>query len=197
MVYKMSFLRKLLFTYWYFRKPPWDTNQTPPEVLEFIEQNLPGTALDLGCGTGTNAITLAKNGWRVTGVDFVGKAIRAAQQKARQASVTVDFRVGDVTKLVGIVGPFDFILDIGCYHNLSTEEMEAYRQNIYRLLKVGGVFMVYAFFREEDSTSGSGVIAADLEAFSTQLELVSRTEGFDHGSRTSVWLKYQRREPSL
>jgi len=194
MVYKMSFLRKILFTYWYFRKPPWDTNQTPPEVLEFIEQNSPGKALDLGCGTGTNAITLAKNGWQVIGVDFVSKAIHTAQQKAQHAGVVVDFRVGDVTKLTGIVGPFDFILDIGCYHNLSAEGMENYRQNINRLLKFGGIFLLYAFFQEGDSTSGSGVVAADLEAFSTQLELVSRAGGFDRGSRSSVWVKYRKGE---
>jgi len=190
----MSFLQKILFTYWYFRKPPWDTNQTPPEVLEFIEQNSPGRALDLGCGTGTNAIRLAGNGWQVIGVDFVRKAIRTAQQKAQHADVVVDFRVGDVTKLTGIVGPFDFILDIGCYHNLSVEGMKTYRHNLNRLLKVGGIFMLYAFFREGDSTSGSGVVAADLEAFSTQLELVSRADGFDRGHRSSVWLKYRKGE---
>jgi cyclopropane fatty-acyl-phospholipid synthase-like methyltransferase len=193
MVVKMSFLQKILFTYWYFRDPPWDTNQTPPEVLEFIEQNPPGKALDLGCGTGTNAITLAKNEWQVTGVDFVGKAIRTAKRKAQQAGVAVDFRVGDVTKLSGISGPFDLILDIGCYHSLSQSGKLDYAQNIFRLLKKGGSCLFYAFFRQGDSDTETGVSEADLEIFSAQLELVSRVDGFERETRPSVWLTFQNR----
>jgi cyclopropane fatty-acyl-phospholipid synthase-like methyltransferase len=194
MVVKMSFLQKILFTYWYFRDPPWDTNQTPPEVLEFIERNPPGKALDLGCGTGTNSITLAKNEWQVIGVDFVGKAIRTARRKAQRADVAVDFRVADVTKLPGITGPFDLILDIGCYHNLSESGKQDYAQNIFRLLKEGGTFLLYAFFRERVSDSETGVSEADLEVFSTQLELVSRVDGFERETRPSVWLTYQNGE---
>ncbi len=190
----MSILRKLLFNYWYFRKPPWDTNQTPPEVLEFIENHPPGRALDLGCGTGTNAITLAQNGWKVVGVDFVGKAIRAARQKAQRAQVTVDFSVADVTKLPDIHGPFDLILDIGCYHNLSTKGMEDYRMNIKCLLKTGGTLLLYAFFRDRNSESGPGVVETDLSAFSTLLNLVSRVDGLERGSRPSAWLTYSKAE---
>ena len=80
----MSILHKLRFYCWYFRKPPWDTNQTPPEVLDFIKHKPPGKALDLGCGTGTNAITLAKNDWQVVGIDFVSKAIRARSEEKRK-----------------------------------------------------------------------------------------------------------------
>ena len=190
----MSLLRKLLFNFWYFRKPPWDTNQTPPEVLQFIENNAPGKALDLGCGTGTNAITLAQHGWQVVGVDFVGKAIREAKQKARQASVAVNFHVGDVTKLAGINGPFDLILDIGCYHNLLQKGMEAYSRNVSRLLDIDGTFLLYAFFRDGDSESRPGVVEADLEIFSPLLKCITRTDGLERGSRPSVWLAYSKAE---
>ncbi|MEW6615857.1 MAG: methyltransferase domain-containing protein [Thermodesulfobacteriota bacterium] len=64
-------LSSLMFMWRYFRgQTPWDTNITPPEVMEFIQKTSPGRALDLGCGTGTNGITLARHGWKVTGVDF-------------------------------------------------------------------------------------------------------------------------------
>ena len=188
----MSIFRKLVFKYWYFRNPPWDANQTPPEVLKFIENNPPGKALDLGCGTGTNAFTLAQNSWQVIGVDFVGKAVNAAKQKAKKAQVNIDFRVGNVTKLSGIAGPFDLILDIGCYHNLSVKGMEDYRMNVDRLLKTGGTFLLYAFFRDRDSKPDPGVVDADLEAFSPPLNLVSRTDGLERGSRPSAWLKFQK-----
>jgi len=193
----MSILRKLLFNYWYIRKPPWDTNQTPPEVQEFIEHKPPGVALDLGCGTGTNAITLAQNDWRVVGIDFVSKAIRTAQRKAQEAKVVVDFRMDDVTKLTEVKGPFDLILDIGCYHNLLPAGMDEYCKNVSRLLGDSGTFLVYAFFREGDSSSRPGVVEDDLRVFSPTLKLISRTEGLERGSRPSVWLTFQKGERSL
>ncbi len=58
--------RRLAFNFWYFRKPPWDSGISPPELLEFIRTHPAGKAIDLGCGTGTNVITLAKAGWQVT-----------------------------------------------------------------------------------------------------------------------------------
>ncbi len=190
----MSFFRKLVFNYWYFRKPPWDTNQTPPEVLEFIQNNPPGKALDLGCGTGTNAITLARNGWQVVGVDYVGKAIRAAKKKGDKAQVKIDFRVADVTKLTGVEGPYDLVLDIGCYHNLSTTGMADYRKTVNHLLKVEGIFMLYAFFRNGETTPGPGVVEAELKSFSAILELVSRVDVMERGAHPSVWLTFQKRE---
>ncbi len=188
----MSFLRKIFFTLWYLRKPPWDTNQTPPELADFIQSNPPGRALDLGCGTGTNVITLAKHGWQATGVDFIPKAIRSAQRKAAKAGVSADLRVGDVVKLNGINSPFDLILDIGCYHSLDQPSMQAYQENIKRLLAPGGTFMIYLFFRSEDKLSGSSATEADLLPFEQFLELVERQDGTERDLRMSSWLRYKK-----
>jgi methylase of polypeptide subunit release factors len=91
-------MHRLFFTFMYwFSRPRWDTNITPPQLVDLIEvQKLKsGRALDLGCGTGTNAIYLAKHGWDVIGIDFVGKAINTAKQKAKAAKVSVEFFQGD------------------------------------------------------------------------------------------------------
>ena len=71
-----NLLRRLEFQYLYFHRPPWDTGMSPPELMEFIETHEPGRAIDIGCGTGTNVITLAKAGWQVTGVEFAPSSWR-------------------------------------------------------------------------------------------------------------------------
>jgi len=187
-----NFFRKLLFHIWYFKNPPWDTNQTPPEVHDFIAHNPPGNALDLGCGTGTNVITLSKNGWQVLGVDFIPKAIHTARRKASREKVNARFVVGNVTKLEWIEETFDLILDIGCYHSLDSSGMRDYRENIKRLLAPGGAYLIYLFYRSDTDLMDSGVTWSDLDLFTDFLEPVQRQDGTERGIRKSSWLTYRR-----
>jgi len=188
----MGIIKKFFFRTRYFSKPPWDTGRTPPEVMDFIAENTPGRALDLGCGTGTNVITLAKNGWQAIGVDFIPKAIRSARRKAGISVCTAQFQVGDVAKSLDFEKPFDFILDIGCYHSLRPKDKAAYRENLKRLLISGGTFMIYFRSRTNDDYSGAGATEADLYPFLDFMELVSKSDGINRGSIKSMWLTYQK-----
>jgi cyclopropane fatty-acyl-phospholipid synthase-like methyltransferase len=188
-----QFLR-LMYNLWYFRKPPWDTGISPPELLSFIDTHPPGRALDLGCGTGTNVITLARNGWQVTGVDFAPRAIALARKKAARTGISADLRVEDVTRL-SLPGPYDLILDMGCFHSLSTEGRRSYLERLCHLLATGGAYMLYVFFRGEESTSGPGVTEADLQLLAEALTLDSRQEGSERGLRRSAWLSYHKSAP--
>jgi SAM-dependent methyltransferase len=56
----------------------------------------PGTALDLGCGEGGDAIWLATRGWTVTATDISAVALQKAAAHAAEAGVTVDFQRHDL-----------------------------------------------------------------------------------------------------
>ena len=142
-------LLRVFFTlnYWLKKRPRWDTGVTPPELVELIETQAqaPGRALDLGCGTGTNVIYLARHGWETIGVDYVGKAISAARNKARQAGVNAQFFQHDVTHLDFLAPPFDLAVDIGCFHSLNPEQHTNYVAGLVRLLRPGAIYLLYAF----------------------------------------------------
>lgn len=146
--------RRAEFAWRYLRgRTPWDTNQTPPELVEFVQTwpGAPGRALDLGCGTGTNVLFLARHGWAAVGVDYVPQAIARARRKADQAGIEVPFHLGDVTRLdsLPLEPPFDLLLDLGCLHSLSAEERQRYGAQVARLSAPGGWFLLYACLPRE------------------------------------------------
>jgi ubiquinone/menaquinone biosynthesis C-methylase UbiE len=186
-------LRRLIFNIWYLRKPPWDTGISPPELIEFIQNHSPGNALDLGCGTGTNIITLAKAGWNVTGVDFASSAIRSARQKLKQQNLHADLHIGDVTRLNHIKPAFDLVLDIGCFHSLTQTGMRDYLNQLDHILAPNGSWLMYAFFHAGPLLSGPGLAEADIDRIATRFILLSRQNGFDNNQRNSAWFLYQKK----
>jgi cyclopropane fatty-acyl-phospholipid synthase-like methyltransferase len=139
-------LERLFFELRYlFGRAPWDTGITPPEVTAFLDRTPPGRALDLGCGTGTNAVEMARRGWEVTAIDFSTRAVQAARRRAASARVPVTVVQGDVSDLRGLHGPFDFVLDIGCFHALTRDGQARYAQHVIRRTAPGATFLLYAF----------------------------------------------------
>jgi SAM-dependent methyltransferase len=131
--------RQLLFkTLYRFGFVPWDGHPLPKSLTDLIEgsdQNAPlpaSTALDLGCGTGDNSIYLAKHGWRVTGIDFIAKAVDRARAKAAAAGVDVRIEQADVTQLCqeGVGSNFALIVDNACLHGMSDEDRYDYVREV-------------------------------------------------------------------
>lgn len=91
------------------------------------QQPLFGPALDLGTGSGIWGVELARRGWQVTGVDIVDKALRRAEQRVREAGVSMRLVRGDVTDLpaAGIGGGFRLLLDTGTFHGLAPDRQRA------------------------------------------------------------------------
>jgi len=190
-----NLFRRLLFHYWYFGQPPWDTGVSPPELLEFIGEHELGRVIDIGCGTGTNVITLAKAGWKVTGVDFAPRAVKLARQKLKQAGVQAELLVRDATKLEGIDGSFDLAFDLGCFHTIPQNGKTEYLRQLDRILAQNGFWLMYGFLKADPLHAGPGLAEADLSRISAQLTLLSRRDGFDDkGEKSSAWFLFQKGE---
>lgn len=188
-----TLFRRILFQYWYFGQPRWDTGISPPELFDFIETHKAARAIDIGCGTGTNLITLAKAGWQVTGVDFAPRAIRLAKRKIKSSSTKADLHVRDATDLRGINGPFEFALDIGCFHSIHKAGKAKYLKELHRILAPNGHWLMYGFVKSDTLQAGTGLAQADLQLVSSTLTLVSRRDGTDDKrDRKSAWFLYQK-----
>lgn len=69
----------------------------------------PGSALDVGCGEGADAIWLARNGWTVTAIDISQVALGRAREAADVAGANVEWICGDALQVVLPTGSFDLL----------------------------------------------------------------------------------------
>jgi len=124
---------------------PWE-GDVRKELVELVEEGriAPGRAIDLGTGTGSNAIFLAEKGFDVTGVDFAPSAIEKARENASQAGVQVCFVVDDLTELRHVDGSFDFLLDYGTLDDLGPRDRDLYVQNLLALAHTGSQYLLWA-----------------------------------------------------
>jgi SAM-dependent methyltransferase len=131
--------------YRHFRAP-WELGPRP-ELVELVQDGalMPCRAIDLGCGTGANAIFLAQHGFEVTGVDFATAAIEKANRAAADAGVSVHFVLDDLTDLRHTQGPFDFLLDYGVLDDLRLHQRELYKRSILPLTRPGSRFLLWGF----------------------------------------------------
>ncbi len=137
---------------------PWDTNITPPEIVDILSELPAGKALDLGCGTGTVIKTLLEHSWQADGVDFVQTAIDRAQEKLAEFPAE-DFNVfchsvAELDTLEGLRPPYNLLIDIGCGHGIDKASNAKYAEDLAGLIRSGGTFMLYIHQPREDSDMG-------------------------------------------
>jgi len=138
---------------------PWDTGVPNPELIRMVEKGgFPGSGiLELGCGTGTNAVELARRGYRVTAVDLADVAIFKARERATTAGVNVDFRVGDLTQM-DLGGPYDGLLDLGVYHGIRNRDLDGFLRAVVRLSRPGTRWLCIAGSANSPRRDGPPVV---------------------------------------
>lgn len=156
---------------------PWEREHVPQQLQRVAEEwQHPGRALDVGCGTGRDAVYLAQHGWTVTGIDSAPRALDGARARARDAHAEVKWVQGDVTELPGsgVGGGFDLIVDRGCFHGLSDEQRMRCARGITALAAPEAQVLLFAFAPGFHGPAPRGISAHQLkECFGEEWELIS------------------------
>ena len=136
---------------------PWfDPGPSPQVVLAvdtgFLTRGM--EILDVGCGAGSNVLYLARSGFRASGIDLSPGAVTAARGRLAEAHLDARIGEGDVLALPFPAGSFDGLVDNGCFHTISLRRRGRYADEVHRVLRPGGAFVLSWVAREHTSPMG-------------------------------------------
>jgi SAM-dependent methyltransferase len=126
------------------RDTPWDIGKPDFNLIQTVTGKPiePCKALDIGCGTGDNAIWLSQQKFHVLGIDTSEIAIEKAKEKALKADVKCTFSVVDILRSSVRGAPFGFAFDRGCFHSLgSDKDRKRFAERVYGHLKKDGLWL--------------------------------------------------------
>jgi methyl halide transferase len=188
---------------------PWDIGKPSGELQRILlERDIsPCRALELGCGSGADAVFLAQLEFDVTAIDISPLAIERARAKATQAGVTVAFFAADLLEQPDVGPPFEFVFDRGVYHALRRNALQGYLDTLARVTAPGGIYLTVAGNANETRPGESGPPRVSAEEICRELtplmDLVQLREiRFDEtvidGKRESplAWSALFRKQPS-
>jgi len=174
---------------------PWDIGGPQPEVVRLLEEgDLVGDVIDVGCGTGENALFLASRGRRVLGVDGSAVAIDLARGKALARGLAVPFLVADALDLARVHRRFETAIDCGLFHVFGPEQRRAYAQSLCEVLSPGSTVHVLCFSDEEPPGPGpyriseSDLRAAFRSIFALMRLRPARLQSRVHEGGARAWL---------
>lgn len=137
----------------YDGQPRWEIGR-PQKALLAVADQITGSILDSGCGTGENALYFANRGHNVVGIDFLEEPVKIAKQKATERGLTATFLVMDALKLAEFPERFDTVIDSGLFHVFSDDDRQRYVNGLASALNPGGRLYLLCFSDEEPGTNG-------------------------------------------
>ncbi|MFH1807712.1 MAG: class I SAM-dependent methyltransferase [Pseudomonadota bacterium] len=181
---------------------PWDTGRADAHLLRVVEERgiRPGRAVELGCGTGTNSIWLAQQGFDMTGLDLAPTAVQRARAKAEAAGVACEFVNADILNDPLPAGPFDFAYDRGCLHTFALDsERTLFVEHLAAMLAPGALW--HSLIGSTDGPpreSGpprrsAAQIASAVEPHFEILELRSTSFDSERHAEARAWVLVARR----
>ena len=145
----------------------------PDDLVVTVLQSFdPGRALDVGCGTGGNALWLTRLGWSVLGVDFSSHAVAAARRGAADLDLPAEFLVVDITQR-GDLGQFDLVL-VNYGLPAPNRGRKAALTFIDHALVPGGTLLIIDYARPVAAMGDSGGVSSkELEARFPDFEIIT------------------------
>ena len=122
---------------------PWNRDEHDPYLAHVLERYaiVPQAMLEIGCGTGTNAIWLGQKGFTVRATDVSATAIGEAQRKARASQVDCTFLVENILEAPPTKETYGFIYDRAVFHIFDEEEdRKVFVKRVYDHLQPGGLW---------------------------------------------------------
>jgi cyclopropane fatty-acyl-phospholipid synthase-like methyltransferase len=153
--------------------PPWDIGRPQSAFVRLIEADeIAGRVIDVGCGTGENALMAAAHGLEVVGIDVATTAVERARSKAAERGLVADFEVWYALVLAGLaerLGAFDYAIDSAVFHTFSDEERPRYAKSVAAAVRPGGGLFLMCFSDQEPDWGGPRrVTQAEIRAAFTR-----------------------------
>jgi SAM-dependent methyltransferase len=185
---------------------PWDIGRPQAVVIRLASEGaFMGAVLDVGCGTGENALHIAATkrqaskapaGVSVLGLDVAETALAMAREKARERGNEVEFALADALHLERLRRRFQTVLDCGLFHTFDdADERTQYAQSLTWVTECGATLYLLCFSDEGPDTGPHPVSQPELRAafsLSDGWNIVSikpeRLETRFHDNGAPAWL---------
>jgi len=141
----------------------WDIGRPQPAIVHLAQSgNIVGTVLEVGCGTGENALYLSSLGHDVWAIDTAQEVIDKARRKSLERRIRVNFRLVDALALSCLGLTFDTVIDSGLFHVFSDEERVEFANNLGAVLMPGGKYFMLCISERETREGPRRVTQAEI-----------------------------------